>query len=180
MSQHMSKTESSFFSPLFDFCSDSKIPLLFKKHGISLPIVTSWHCTAFIVLSSVGLMGKYILKNRTSRHTGGSQQNIQHSQGTFKLKTVKRKSWLLRTFIICSWKQPHWLILTVKSDGLPVNSLVNPADPFVTSDNSFSTHRQSTQLTNYMCVCTQYLCLCVGVQQKLHLHLCEWILAPVS
>lgn len=147
-----------FFYPCLTFALTLRFSFCPKKHGISPPILTSWHCIALIVLSSLGVMGKYFLKDRMSRHRGKSKGNIQHSQacrvqGTVKLKTVQMW-WLLRSFSfhfkisffnvrysVAVLNQPQWLTdsvwaLTVKSDRLPVNSLQIPSLPLTTASSS--------------------------------------------
>lgn len=72
----------------FDFCPPPKIPLQTrqkKKNKACLHELTSWHCIVFIVLSSVGVMGKCILNSegRMSHHAVASQWNIQHYSGSY-------------------------------------------------------------------------------------------------
>lgn len=161
--------------PLLDFCPTPKIHSAVQKQGISLLILTSWHCIVFVVLSSVGVMGKYILCRRSIpvklKHTKTCHWKCSSKWVILDLFSSPNVRYSVPVLNQCRWPQPG----SVWSDRLSVNSLVNPAKPLIISDNNFLLLRHSTQLTKYACLCayTQYMyymCvrLTVGVQKKLH------------
>lgn len=168
------KDSSLFFLPLFDFFSNIP-PRCPKTRRISddTDILTLYcvYCT-FFSGCDVEVWKTECLA--TEDHPGElfNYSRTWRVQGTFRYKTVVSENLFSFNFSIFFFlnvrysvpvlNQPQWLTtcvwaLTVKSDRLPVNSLVNPADPFVTSDNSFLLHNV------WVCVCarTPYIyCMC--------------------